>query len=278
MWSNKQHIHLAIYLIRTIPGWSACLCFCVAAFRGVLSNPTKAVRDTLVNQCAQILACYRKNCASPSSAGQVLKTTCQRFLRLNKKENKYILPKYCWCLSCEKSKVIKLGTHFIISCHVYIPLFVCSSWSSQSAWSCYRSISTACWRATCCCREPTSHWTTGLTYVSWSAAWTSRRATSSSTHACCHWWDHTHTHTLNADKLTSGIFSLISVEQVFAALLLRMIIASVLLLLLLLLLVLFSQTWINLHNQALRTMNQCLFWWRRWFLTLSIATALYHCV
>lgn len=44
----------------------------VAAFRGVLSNPTKAVRDTLVNQCAQILACYRKNCASPSSAGQVL--------------------------------------------------------------------------------------------------------------------------------------------------------------------------------------------------------------
>lgn len=29
------------------------------------------MRDALVNQCAQILACYRKNCASPSSAGQV---------------------------------------------------------------------------------------------------------------------------------------------------------------------------------------------------------------
>lgn len=43
----------------------------VAAFRGLLNNPTKAVRETLVNQCAQILACYRKNCASPSSAGQV---------------------------------------------------------------------------------------------------------------------------------------------------------------------------------------------------------------
>lgn len=41
------------------------------AFRGILNNPTKAVRDTLVNQCAQILGCYRKNCASPSSAGQV---------------------------------------------------------------------------------------------------------------------------------------------------------------------------------------------------------------
>lgn len=50
-----------------------CVFLCVAAYRGVLNNPTKAVRDTLVNQCAQILACYRKNCASPSSAGQVLK-------------------------------------------------------------------------------------------------------------------------------------------------------------------------------------------------------------
>lgn len=41
------------------------------AYRGVMNNPIKNVRDSLVNQCAQILACYRKNCASPSSAGQV---------------------------------------------------------------------------------------------------------------------------------------------------------------------------------------------------------------
>ncbi|CDQ88749.1 unnamed protein product [Oncorhynchus mykiss] len=41
------------------------------AYRSLLNTPTKTVRDTLVNQCAQILACYRKNCASPSSAGQV---------------------------------------------------------------------------------------------------------------------------------------------------------------------------------------------------------------
>lgn len=44
--------------------------FC-AAYRGVLGSPVKTVRDALINQCAQILACYRKNCASPSSAGQV---------------------------------------------------------------------------------------------------------------------------------------------------------------------------------------------------------------
>lgn len=43
----------------------------IIAYRSVLNNPTKNVRDILVNQCAQILACYRKNCASPSSAGQV---------------------------------------------------------------------------------------------------------------------------------------------------------------------------------------------------------------
>uniref|UniRef100_A0AAX7UKE5 SEC24 homolog C, COPII coat complex component n=1 Tax=Astatotilapia calliptera TaxID=8154 RepID=A0AAX7UKE5_ASTCA len=50
------------------------------AFRGVLSNPTKAVRETLVNQCAQILACYRKNCASPSSAGQLILPECMKLL------------------------------------------------------------------------------------------------------------------------------------------------------------------------------------------------------
>uniref|UniRef100_A0AAQ4P3C6 SEC24 homolog C, COPII coat complex component n=1 Tax=Gasterosteus aculeatus aculeatus TaxID=481459 RepID=A0AAQ4P3C6_GASAC len=50
------------------------------AFRGLLNSPTKAVRDTLVNQCAQILACYRKNCASPSSAGQLILPECMKLL------------------------------------------------------------------------------------------------------------------------------------------------------------------------------------------------------
>ncbi|XP_075889634.1 protein transport protein Sec24C isoform X4 [Nelusetta ayraudi] len=50
------------------------------AFRGLLNNPTKAVRETMVNQCAQILACYRKNCASPSSAGQLILPECMKLL------------------------------------------------------------------------------------------------------------------------------------------------------------------------------------------------------
>uniref|UniRef100_A0A3P8XD86 SEC24 homolog C, COPII coat complex component n=1 Tax=Esox lucius TaxID=8010 RepID=A0A3P8XD86_ESOLU len=50
------------------------------AYRSILNTPTKTVRDTLVNQCAQILACYRKNCASPSSAGQLILPECMKLL------------------------------------------------------------------------------------------------------------------------------------------------------------------------------------------------------
>ncbi|KAM6951724.1 protein transport protein Sec24C isoform 2-T2 [Aplochiton taeniatus] len=50
------------------------------AYRSVLNTPTKTVRDSLVNQCAQILACYRKNCASPSSAGQLILPECMKLL------------------------------------------------------------------------------------------------------------------------------------------------------------------------------------------------------
>lgn len=59
-------------------GWPASDCavsLSHPAYRGVLNSPVKTVRDTLITQCAQILACYRKNCASPSSAGQVGKYT-----------------------------------------------------------------------------------------------------------------------------------------------------------------------------------------------------------
>ncbi|XP_061087636.1 protein transport protein Sec24C isoform X2 [Conger conger] len=51
-----------------------------SAYRSILSSPTSAVRDSLVNQCAQILACYRKNCASPSSAGQLILPECMKLL------------------------------------------------------------------------------------------------------------------------------------------------------------------------------------------------------
>ncbi|KAB0790460.1 hypothetical protein PPYR_15149 [Photinus pyralis] len=44
-------------------------------------NP-KAVKDNLINRAAQILANYRKNCASPSSAGQLILPECMKLLPL----------------------------------------------------------------------------------------------------------------------------------------------------------------------------------------------------
>lgn len=46
-------------------------CFYPVAYRAMLNQPLKTVRDILVNQTAHMLACYRKNCASPSAASQV---------------------------------------------------------------------------------------------------------------------------------------------------------------------------------------------------------------
>lgn len=37
-----------------------------------MNSSSKEVRENLMEQCAQILACYRKNCASPSSTGQLI--------------------------------------------------------------------------------------------------------------------------------------------------------------------------------------------------------------
>lgn len=45
------------------------------------TNP-KAVKENLIANCAQILACYRKNCASPSSAGQLILPECMKLLPL----------------------------------------------------------------------------------------------------------------------------------------------------------------------------------------------------
>lgn len=52
-----------------------------AVFRLFESSP-KSVKDNLVNRCAQMLACYRKNCANPSSAGQLILPECMKLLPL----------------------------------------------------------------------------------------------------------------------------------------------------------------------------------------------------
>uniref|UniRef100_A0A8C9FA97 SC24C protein n=1 Tax=Pavo cristatus TaxID=9049 RepID=A0A8C9FA97_PAVCR len=83
------------------------------AYRGVLNSPIKAVRDSLINQCAQILACYRKNCASPSSAGQLILPECMK-----------LLPVYLNCVL--KSDVLQPGPEVTTDDRAYIRQLVTS--------------------------------------------------------------------------------------------------------------------------------------------------------
>lgn len=50
-------------------------------FKLIEATP-KQVKDNLVTRCATILACYRKNCASPSSVGQLILPECMKLLPL----------------------------------------------------------------------------------------------------------------------------------------------------------------------------------------------------
>lgn len=54
-------------------------------FQGIfklLEHTPKVFRDNLINRTAQILACYRKNCASPTSASQLILPECLKLLPL----------------------------------------------------------------------------------------------------------------------------------------------------------------------------------------------------
>ncbi|PKU42510.1 protein transport protein sec24d [Limosa lapponica baueri] len=61
--------------------------FAKSAFKAVLSQPLKTVREILVNQTAHMLACYRKNCASPSAVSQLILPDAMK-----------VLPVYMNCL------------------------------------------------------------------------------------------------------------------------------------------------------------------------------------
>nr|KAF6425669.1 SEC24-like protein C, COPII coat complex component [Molossus molossus] len=83
------------------------------AYRGVLNSPVKTVRDSLITQCAQILACYRKNCASPSSAGQLILPECMK-----------LLPVYLNCVL--KSDVLQPGAEVTTDDRAYVRQLVTS--------------------------------------------------------------------------------------------------------------------------------------------------------
>lgn len=52
----------------------------ISAIKSLLNNNPCQVRESITNDVAHILACYRKNCASPSSAGQLILPECMKLL------------------------------------------------------------------------------------------------------------------------------------------------------------------------------------------------------
>lgn len=48
----------------------------------LMDGTPKAIKDALINRCAVILSCYRKNCALPTSAGQLILPECMKLLPL----------------------------------------------------------------------------------------------------------------------------------------------------------------------------------------------------
>ena len=70
----------------------------------------------LINRSAQILACYRKNCASPSSPGQLILPECMK-----------LLPLYINCLlNCD---ALSGGSDMSIDDRTFNMFAVCSSWT-----------------------------------------------------------------------------------------------------------------------------------------------------
>ncbi|EMP40829.1 Protein transport protein Sec24D [Chelonia mydas] len=61
--------------------------FAKSAFKAILSQPLKTIREILVSQTARMLACYRKNCASPSAVSQLILPDAMK-----------VLPVYINCL------------------------------------------------------------------------------------------------------------------------------------------------------------------------------------
>lgn len=56
--------------------------FCFQMIVKLMEQTPRAVKESLESRCAQILACYRKNCASPSSSGQLILPECMKLLPL----------------------------------------------------------------------------------------------------------------------------------------------------------------------------------------------------
>ncbi|KAH8412219.1 hypothetical protein KR009_000501 [Drosophila setifemur] len=89
-----------------------------ACFKLMELSP-KQVKDNLIHRSAQILACYRKHCTSPTSAGQLILPECLK-----------LLPLYASCLL--KNDAISGGSDMTLDDRSYVIQFVLSMDLNQS--------------------------------------------------------------------------------------------------------------------------------------------------
>lgn len=132
-----------------------------SAYRAILNQPLKSVREILVNQTAHMLACYRKNCANPSAASQV---RTGRHLQ----ECKALL-----------SSISKRPTVRFIRPH---------SWSCPTPWRCSRSTWTAWWKLRLWSAAPSCPQMTGPTRGCHSWPWPWRTRSFCSTRGWSRWY------------------------------------------------------------------------------------------
>lgn len=79
----------------------------------LLESTPRLIKEGLETRCAQILACYRKNCASPTSAGQLILPECMK-----------LLPLYVSCLL--KNDALSGGSDMSCDDRSYVMQFVLS--------------------------------------------------------------------------------------------------------------------------------------------------------
>lgn len=90
----------------------------------LMENPPRQIKEGLETRCAQILACYRKNCASPTSAGQLILPECMK-----------LLPLYVSCML--KNDALSGGSDMSCDDRSYVMQFVLSMDLSMSVFYFY---------------------------------------------------------------------------------------------------------------------------------------------
>lgn len=119
-------LNLALRVTTTIADVFKCcdldammLFFAKQACFKLMEHSPKQVKDNLIHRSAQILACYRKHCTSPTSAGQLILPECLK-----------LLPLYASCLL--KNDAISGGSDMTLDDRSYVIQFILSMDLNQS--------------------------------------------------------------------------------------------------------------------------------------------------